>query len=150
MVLNRVLIGIFLVLLAYGVMQYFSIDNFVSISEPVSRGDMAVSSSGPSSPNVSPPPMPAHISPQPEAQDPYDSVDSSADAPEQMRFPERSFSPGVIPAETENRVNAGVAGKLANTPQAVQEFTSESITNGGVFFGSVSAVEDENPNYSSF
>ena len=131
-------------------MHYFSIDNFVSISEPVSRGDMTVSSGGPSSPNVSPPPMPAYISPQPEASDPYDTVDSSANAPEQLRFPERSFSPGVMAVETENRVSAGVAGKLANTPQAVQEFSSESITNGGTFFGTVSATEDENPNYSSF
>jgi len=150
MMLNRFLIGIFLVLLAYGIINYFSVDTFVSISEPVSRGDIDVSSGGPSSPNVSPPPMPTYISPQPEASDPYDTVDSSANAPEQLRFPERSFSPGVMAVETENRVAAGVAGKLANTPQAVQEFSSESITNGGTFFGTVSATEDENPNYSSF
>jgi hypothetical protein len=150
MMLNRFLIGALLVLLAYSVMHYFSIDNFVSISEPIRRGEMNVSSSGPGSPNVSPPPMPTRITPQPEARDPYDSVDSTADAPEQMRFPERSFSPGLIPVETENHINSGVAGKLANTPQAVQEFSSESITNGGVFFGNVSAIENDNPNYSSF
>jgi len=148
--LKRFLIGIFLVLAAYYTLKYFSIDSFISVSEPVSYGEMTVSSAGPNSPNVSPPPMPRNISPSPEANDPYDSTVQHADSPEQLRFPERSFSPGLVPDETENRVNAGVAGKLANTPQAVQEFSSESITNGGNFFGTVSANEDENPNYSSF
>lgn len=154
--LKRLLFGIFLVAVAYYVIKYFLIDDFTPgrsspVYEPVHYGEHTVSSSGPSPPNASPPPtMPPNISPQPEAADPYDSQVEEADAPEQLRFPERSFSPGIIPKETENHINAGLSGSLANTPQAVQEFSPESIGNGGTFFGEVSAMENDNPNYSAF
>jgi hypothetical protein len=36
------------------------------------------------------------------------------------------------------------------SPQAFQQFSPEYIQNGGSFFGTVSAVEEENPNYSAF
>ena len=152
----RLLFGIFLVAVAYYVLQYFFVDDFTPgkaspVYEPVSYGEHTVSSGGPSPPTASPPPnMPSDISSQPEASDPYDTQVQPTDAPEQLRFPERSFSPGILPKEIDNNMNAGLSGKLANTPQSVQEFTPEFVGNGGAFFGEVSAMEDENPNYSAF
>jgi len=153
---KRLLFGIFLVGVAYYLIKYFITDEFTpgnsgDVYEPVARGDHTVSSSGPSPPNASPPVnMPPDISPQPEAADPYDTQVERADAPEQLRFPERSFSPGIIPKEVDNNLNAGLSGKLVNTSQSVQQFSPEFIGNGGAFFGEVSAMEDENPNYSAF
>jgi len=154
--LKRVLFGLFLAGLAYYVITKFITDEFIpggapAIYEPVPRGDHTVVSSGPSPPNASPPPtMPPDISPNPEAVDPYDTQVEAADAPEQLRFPERSFSPGIIPKEVDNHVNSGVSGSLANTPQSVQSFSPEFIGNGGKFFGEVSALENDSPNYSAF
>ena len=154
--LIRFIFGLFLVAVAYYVIKNFLIDEFTpgkssTVYEPVPYGNHKITSSGSSSPNAAPPvDMPPDISPQPEATDPYDTTVESANAPEQLRFPERSFSPGIIPKETDNNLNSGLSGSLANTPQSVQEFTPEFIGNGGTFFGEVSAMEDENPNYSAF
>ena len=161
---QRLLFGILLAVAAYYVIQYFSNEGFVGFSygtsrnsqgamikEQPSRGNFQVSSGGPNSPAASPSRnMPSQASRPPEASDPYDAVNEEADAPEQMRFPERSFSPGVIPKETVNHENAGLAGPVGESSQAFQQFSPESITNGGAFFGTVTAVEDENPNYSAF
>jgi len=153
---HRLLFGILLAVVAYYVVIYFSKEDFVPaksspVYEPRPHGNMAVSASGPNSPNVAPPSyMPSQVSPPPEARDPYDTTVEDADAPEQLRYPERSFSPGLIAKETENNVNAGLAGNVSNSPQAIQQFDSEMVTNGATFFGSVTANEDENPNYSAF
>jgi hypothetical protein len=153
---KRLLFAIFLVGIAYSVLKYFLIDDFTpgkasTVYEPVKLGDHTVSSSGPSSPNSSPQPnMPTVVLPPPEASDPYDMQLENTNAPEQLRFPERSFSPGIIPKETDNHLNAGLSGSLANTPQSIQQYSPEFVGNGGKFFGEVSALEDENPNYSAF
>jgi hypothetical protein len=153
---KRVLFGLFLAGLAYYVITKFVTDDFTpgnapEIYEPKSYGEHTVSSGGPSSPNASPVSnMLPDISPQPEAIDPYDTQVESANASEQLRFPERSFSPGIIPKEIDNHVNSGVSGSLANTSQSVQSFSPEFIGNGANFFGEVSAIENDNPNYSAF
>ena len=153
---KRLVFGLFLVSIAYCVIKYFLIDDFTPgkagpVYEPESYGSHTVSSGGPMSPNSSPPiKMPPEISQAPEASDPYEKESKDADAPEQLRFPERSFSPGIMPKETDNNLNAGLSGPLANTPQSVHQFSPEFIGNGGTFFGEVSALEDENPNYSAF
>ena len=156
---QRLLFGILLAFAAYFVIQYFSNESFISFAglapatavyEPIPRGDLKVSSGGPNPPNASPPQMPPNVSPPPEASDPYDATHEGIDAPEQLRFPERSFSPGVLPTQTVNHENSGLAGPVGESSQAIQQFSPELITNGGNFFGSVTANEDENPNYSSF
>ena len=153
---KRFFFGICLAALAYYIIKNFLTDDFTpggsgEVSEPVSYGDHTVSSGGASPPNASPPVnMPPVMTQQPEAVDPYDIQVQNADAPEQLRFPERSFSPGIIPKETDNNFNAGLAGSLAPTPQSVHQFNPEFIGNGGKFFGEVAAVEDGNPNYSAF
>ena len=156
---QRLLFGILLAAVAYYVVKHFSTDGFTGetyaqggmVKEPRSRKNHQVSSSGPNPPAAAPPrDMAPVMSRPPEANDPYDRTNEDADAPEQLRFPERSFSPGVAAKEVENNKNAGLAGPVGDSSQAFQQFSPEFVTNGGAFFGTVTAVEDENPNYSAF
>ena len=126
-----------------------------SIAPPVKEqapyGSHAVSSSGPSAPAAAAPAtMPPTMSVSPGPKDPYDDTQESADAPEQMRFPERSFGPGIVPETTALASAGGIAGPAAASAQAFQQFNPEFVSNGGGFFDNISAHEDENPNYSSF
>jgi len=170
---TRLALGFLLAVGAYFVVQYFSKDGFEGfkglegflnwnvkqevqaqgplLQEPVPEGDLIVSSGGPNPPNASySPSMPATVSSSPEASDPYDETSESSTASETLRSPERSFGPGIVPEQSAIAVSAGVAGPVASSPQAFQHFGPEMVTNGGNFFGTVSATEDENPNYSSF
>ena len=163
---QRLILGFLLAIAAFFVVKYFSPESFTNwssssvvgrqgyaplLQEPQPRGDMAVSSGGPNSPNVSAPSnMPARVAPPPEASDPYDETADSANAPERIRNPERSFGPGIVPEQTAIATASGIAGPVAESSQAFQHFGPELVTNGGSFFGTVSALEDENPNYSAF
>jgi hypothetical protein len=156
---ERLIFGIILAATAYYVINYFSTDGFTHeryaqgpiIEEPTTRKNHQVSSSGPNPPASAPPHyIASEMSRPPEANDPYDRTNEDANAPEQLRFPERSFGPGVAATETINNENAGLAGPATDSSQAFQQFSPEFVTNGGSFFGSVTAVEDENPNYSAF
>jgi hypothetical protein len=166
---QRLLFGLFLAGLAYFVITKFSKNESFNpnpyiptpnastpglappIREPEPRGDLNLSAGGPNPPNAAADPRtPPTMSSQPEARDPYDVTTESADAPENLRHPERSFGPGVIPEATALNVAAGLAGNVASSSQAFQQFSPEFVQNGGAFFGTVSALEDENPNYSAF
>lgn len=161
---QRLVVGILLAIAAYLVLRFFSTESFTNwdnvvevpaqapiIREPPTRGDMNVASSGPNPPNVAAPlDMPNTRSAEPEASDPYDVTTEDADAPERLRHPERSFSPGIIPEQASIAQSAGLSGAVQQSSQAFQQFNPEFVQNGGAFFGSVSALEDENPNYSAF
>ena len=170
---KRILFGILLAALAYSVVQYFSKQEpFVMpnsgpgpipmgnastpglappIHEPIERGDLSVSASGPNPPNAAADPrMRPTMSPQPEASDPFDVTTEDVNATENLRHPERSFGPGIIPEATELNTAAGLSNGVASSSQAFQQFNPEFVQNGGKFFGAVSANEDENPNYSAF
>jgi hypothetical protein len=148
---QRLLFGILLAVGAYFVVQYFSTDGFLEVQEPRPRGTMQVSSGGPSTPMVSAPSrMPPQMTSSPEARDPYSETSEEADASENLRFPERSFGPGLVPQQTATHQLSGLAGNASDSSQAIHQFNPEMVTNGGAFFGSVTAVEDENPNYSAF
>lgn len=157
---QRLLFGLLLVALAYFVIQYFnsnedfdeSVPAFApTLREPKPHGDRNLSSGGPNPPNQAPPQgMDITVSPQPVAKDPYDSSMEPADAPEQMRYPERSFGPGKIPEQTGFQSESGIGGQADSSSQAFQQFSPEFVSNGGNFFGTVSPLEDENPNYSAF
>jgi hypothetical protein len=163
---QRLIVGFLLAISAFFVMKYFSPETFMNmnfmavnqkyenapmIREPLPRGDMAVSSGGPNPPNVAAPSMmPDSVSPPPEANDPYEETQKTAYAPEELRNPERSFGPGIVPEQTAIATSSGIAGSVAESSQAFQHFGPELVSNGGNFFGSVSALEEENPNYSSF
>ena len=161
---QRISIGILLALSAYLVIRYFSNETFTNwdsivstpanaplIREPPTQGSMIVAAGGPNSPNAAPPRMmKAQRLPPPEASDPMAETVEDADAPETLRHPERSFSPGIVPEQTQIAADAGLTGDTASSPQALQRFSPEYVQNGGVLFGSVSANEAENPNYSAF
>jgi hypothetical protein len=159
---QRIILGLLLAAAAYAVVKYFSKDGFINmqttvelpgpspyVREPMPRGDMAVSSGGPNPPNVESTQDEVYVPPA-QASDPYEVTTASADAPENLRHPERSFGPGIEPANNSIREEAGLAGPPSVSPQAFQQFSPEQVTNGGSFFGAVSAMENENPNYSAF
>jgi hypothetical protein len=161
---QRLVVGFLLAILAFFIVRYFSTDSFTNwdsvvetpaagpiAREPPPRGDMSVSPSGPNPPNqAAPRNMPTVRAPPTEASDPYSETAEDANAPERITHPERSFSPGIVPEQTAINQEAGLAGETANSPQALQQFSPEFVQNGGSFFGAVSAMEDENPNYSAF
>lgn len=160
----RLVLGFLLAVGAFFVVKYFNIEPFTNaeqvvetparaprIREPLPRGPMPVSPGGPNPPNVAADAgMPAVRLPPPTASDPYAVTAEDADAPENLRHPERMFGPGVEPTDNSIGVASGVAGQPSVSPQAYQTFSPEHVTNGGSFFGTVSAMEDENPNYSAF
>jgi hypothetical protein len=162
---ERLVLGVFLAGLAYFVVRYFSSESFIgwgnskaevyggspTIQPRQLRGDMTVASGGPNSPNVESPSTMSPVQlPPPEAMDPMAGNVESADAPENLRHPENSFGPGIIPEQTAIASSSGIAGPPASSSQAFQQFGPELVSNGGVFFGGISAVETENPNYSAF
>lgn len=161
---QRIILGLLLAAAAYAVVQYFSNERFSNWGssietpgrgparfEPIPRGTRATASAGPNPPNVAAEPsMPPQRMPPAQASDPYALTAEDADAPENLRHPERSFGPGVVPADNSIRQAAGLAGEPSVSPQAFQSFSPEQVTSGGNFFGTVSAMEDENPNYSAF
>jgi hypothetical protein len=159
--IQRLLIAGGLLAVAVGVWYYFGREGFSMRSIPgmaplveasVERGDMNVAPSGPSPPAVAAPRnMPARMIPDPEPKDPYLEHNDDANAEENLRFPERSFSPGIVPNNTELAVQAGLANPAtANSPQAIQQFSPEYATNGGAWLDNVSAAESGEANYSSF
>lgn len=162
---SRFVVGSILVLAAYFVIRFFSSEQFTNwdsvvetpgfappIREPIPRGDMNVSPGGPNPPNVAAPhTMPATLGTSPDASDPFSETAEDADAPERLRHPERSFSPGIVPETGAIAIAGGIAStETASSSQALQTFNPEFIQNGGTFFGTVSAFEDENPNYTAF
>jgi hypothetical protein len=161
---QRIGIGFLLAIMAYFVIRYFSNETFVnwtsvvahpasapSIREPPTQGSMVVAPGGPNPPNAAPPKVSGiQRIPPPEANDPMSETVEDANAPENLRHPERSFSAGVIPEQTQIAADAGLTGPAVASAQAFQQFSPEYIQNGGAFFGTVSANEMENPNYSAF
>ena len=159
---KRLVIIFVLAIAAFFVVRYFSKESFTlpwvetpALAPPVKQqmpyGSHTVAASGPNPPAAAAPAsMPPTMSASPEPKDPYDDTQESADAPEQMRFPERSFSPGIVPETTDLATSGGIAAPPAASAQAFQQFNPEFVSNGGGFFDNISAHEDENPNYSSF
>lgn len=161
---QRLLLGFILAVSAYFISKAFSTESFVNwdntietpgpapiIREPPTRGNLIVAPGGPNPPNAAPSHRaPLTRSPPAEASDPYAETAEDANAPEQLRHPERSFSPGIIPEQTAINEEANLAGPPVASSQAFQSFSPEFIQNGGKWFGNVSAQEDESPNYSAF
>lgn len=162
---SRLILGILLAAAAYYVVKTFSVDesftNWDTIvetpsyapptREPPTRGNLNLAAGGPNSPNAAAPRlMPPTAAPGATASDPYAETAEEADAPEHLTHPERHFSPGIVPEQTAIAEAAGLAGAVTSSSQAFQSFSPDFVQNGGSFFGTVSAFEDENPNYTSF
>jgi len=75
--------------------------------------------------------------------DPNEHTEESAQIPERLRHPERSFSPGYVNDETQNAVASGVASYSADvTARAEQTFGPEFVQNGGQFMEGIVANDD--------
>ena len=109
-----------------------------SLSAPSVPGELrnrTQSPSGPGAPNQ----MPAHEAPTVQmpdetAMDPQEKQYESAEIPERLRHPERSFSPGMVNDETSTSAAAGVASYAQKeTAHANLTFGPELVQNGGQF-----------------
>ena len=165
---SRILLAAGLLAFALLVVYFFNSEGFSSrsaetpsyaplIESPQYREDAQVASGGPNTPSVASPKlmkaklMKAKLSQDPNAQDPYDDTLESANAPEDLRHPERSFGPGVIPDSSELAVQGGLASPdVGHSPQAFQQFSPEFANNGGTWLNNVTPAENDSPNYSSF
>ncbi len=108
---------------------------------PAVEPERVITPGGPSSPNAKVPSPPQEIEP-PEvtAKDPYDNPNSSSNIQDNLRHPERMYSPRIKATNTSIAVDSDVASPYEQaTSQAIQMFSPESAQNGGMFFEGVSA-----------
>lgn len=128
--------------------QYESAQTF---APPVEASTRVVSPGGPSAPNQRPPSNTTTMMPEEEAYDPMATSEESASLPERLRHPERMFSPGLEPNDTETAVAAGTASMAHSaTMNSYQSFGPEFAQNGGIFMEGVLANDSTVPtSYSS-
>lgn len=158
---SRLLLAAGLLAAAIFVWFFFKSEGFVSKSLEVPssaplieaneyRGPANTVPGGPNPPAVASSGLPEQFTPEPDGNDPYSESVESANAPENLRFPERSFGPGVIPESTKLAVQGGLANASSgHSAAAFQQFSPEFATNGGTWLDSVTANEDNSP-YSAF
>lgn len=111
-----------------------------------------ITSSGPSPPAQSAPNGEIVVYGEPHPVDPYADHKEASDAPETMRYPERSFRPAPANDQTGIAVEAGIAGVPGQTsPQSYQKFGTEDIQNSGEFMNGVFANDlTSDVNFSAF
>ena len=145
----RILTAVFITIVLYGIYSWWStrnIDNFdvnsqmyapvithhPKVEAPVDR---EVAPGGPSTPAQAPPrSMPTMVMPEETPFDPQSQSYESAEIPENLRHPERMFSPGIVNDEVGNAVASGIASEAQQvTSNAYQTFGPEFATNGGSF-----------------
>jgi hypothetical protein len=123
------------------------------ILQPIPEPPRTVAPAGPSSPNQSPPDeMPPVRLPGPGDSDPYDETYGSSDLQDNMRYPERLFSPAPTPTNTSLSVESGIAAYNQQvTAAATQNFNPDFVQNGGQFMEGIFANDTESsPNYSAY
>jgi hypothetical protein len=98
-------------------------------------------SGGPNTPSMKA--MPEVVEAQPPAVADHDSFEetaSSAEFTETLRHPERMFSPGLKPSDTNSAVMSGVASNdTLVSSQNLQTFVPEMAQNGGEFMKGIAA-----------
>jgi len=84
--------------------------------------------------------------------DPYDETYGSQNIKDNLRYPERSFGPGVVNDIKKLYVDSGVASNRINsTNNRIQEYSQEMVENGGIFNNDYGANDTNlNPNYAAF
>jgi hypothetical protein len=121
-----------------------------SMPIPVPR---QVSPSGPSPPNSRIPDSIAKINDVYNVipNDPQDEKYSTQNFTDNLRYPERSFGPGIVNGGSKLMLNSGIASpKMLNTSQPIQPFATELVQNGGMM-GSIGPDDTKtDPNYASF
>jgi hypothetical protein len=105
--------------------------------------------SGPNAPGQLPPPtLPPMIVQEERPFDPQEQNHESASIPENLRYPERLYGPGLNNEETGTAITAGIASEV--TKQSNQIFGPEFAQNGGNFMGEVVANDTSvETNYSA-
>ena len=112
-----------------------------------------VSPSGPNPPNARIPESAAVLNDNLNviANDPFDEMYGSQNIQDNLRYPERSFSPGIVNSGNKIVTNSEIASnKILNTPQPIQPFKPEFIQNGGLLDGIGADDTKTDPNYASF
>jgi hypothetical protein len=111
-----------------------------------------IAASGPNPPAQAPEEGEAVIYGEPAATDPYAGAQQAADAPEELRHPDRAFRPAPQNDLTGLASAAGIAGESAqNSPQAYQKFGTDFIQNSGEFMTGIYANDTmSDTNFSSF
>ena len=112
-----------------------------------------VSPSGPNAPNAR---IPNKIAKENDVyncvpNDPQDELYGSQNIQDNLRYPERSFGPGIVNSGSKLLVNSGVSSeKMLNTSQPIQPFENEMVQNGGLL-GKIGPDDTKtNPNYAAF
>ena len=112
-----------------------------------------VSPSGPNPPNSRIPDSIARINDVYNVvpNDPQDEKYSTQNFQDNLRYPERSFGPGIVNGGSKIMLNSGIASpKMLDTAQTIQPFATELVQNGGMM-GSIGPDDTKtNPNYASF
>jgi hypothetical protein len=97
---------------------------------------------------IPPPILPPVIVQEERPFDPQEQNHESASIPENIRYPERMYGPGLNNDETRTAVTAGIASEV--TQQSNQIFGPEFAQNGGNFMGEVFANDTSvETNYSA-
>lgn len=111
-----------------------------------------ITPSGPSPPAQSAPDDEEVIYGEPHAVDPYADQNEASDAPEKVRYPERSYRPAPDNNQIAIASQAGIAGYPGQTsPQSNINFSTEPIQNSGEFMNGVYANDTTSPpNFSAF
>lgn len=120
---------------------------------PSVEPERVITPGGPSAPNAKVPSPPEELeSPEVNAKDPYDNPNGSSFIKDNLRHPERAFSPGIQPTNTSLAVESGVASQYEQTTaQAIQMFSPETAQNGGMFLQGVSANDTlQDTEYATF
>lgn len=164
----RVVISVVVAFLVFALYSWYTtnsgvVDPFMNLNsqsyehvEPVQipppPPERIIYSAGPNSPNQLPPEnSPTTVAPQEVAFDPQENTHESAEIPENLRHPERSFSPGLLNEDTQTAVAAGTASYASKmTENASQIFGPEFAQNGGNFMDGIMANDSSlNTEYSS-
>jgi hypothetical protein len=114
--------------------------------------ERVIQSAGPSAPSQAAPLDSARIVMSPQATDPYAEPNEGANAPENMRYPERMFRPAPANDAVDMITDSGIGGMAQQqTANANETFAPDFAQNGGSFMGEVFANDLDTPsNYSDF
>ncbi len=156
---SRAVTIIVLAVSAYLIYQYFSKESFTVpgpapiITTPMPYGPAVTAPGGPNTPSVAPPMYKGtpRASEEVEANDPYRETHEDAYAEENLRHPERSYSPGIYGNSTQIAQASGVANqRVAGSGNAFQQFAPEFASTGGFVDGDIAPHEEESSFYSAF
>ncbi len=123
-----------------------------NIPMPAVAEPRVIVSGGPSTPSQAAPIEEAVIRPPPVAKDPYDEPNEGANAPENLRHPERMFRPAPPMDAVDAIADSGIGGAAYQaTSNAMQVFAPEFAQNGGQFMDGIFANDLSEPtNFSMF